>query len=268
MEKQHLLHHAGASADIYRYGAHLTSWKNKRGHEWLFLSKQAKFEQGAAIRGGVPIIFPQFNAFGEGPRHGFARTSFWQFDHSNGSEHCCFSLVNNEHSQSWPHTFRTLYSVTLTEDQITLELQVRNNGTAAMSFTCALHTYLAVDDIHTATVSGLQGLSYWDNDGSDFTQRRNAQTDELRFNGPLDRVYFNYQKPLTLNSGQDRLSIAQQGFEDVVIWNPGAEAAKAMNDLDDNEFREMLCVEAARIDRPVVLDPGATWSGSQILTSS
>jgi glucose-6-phosphate 1-epimerase len=55
------------------------------------------------------------------------------------------------------------------------------------------------------------------------------------------------------------------GFEDVVVWNPWSERAAALPDLPDDDWRRMLCIEAARIGRPIRLAPGAHWQGSQTL---
>src|SRR3954467_15578938 len=70
----------GARAEIRCYGAHVTSWTTPDGDERLFMSARSAFRDGAAIRGGVPIIFPRFGTVGEGPvpRHGFARTRTWE----------------------------------------------------------------------------------------------------------------------------------------------------------------------------------------------
>ena len=48
-----------------------------------------------------------------------------------------------------------------------------------------------------------------------------------------------------------------------MVWNPGPEKARALSDLGDAEYREMVCVEAAAAAAPVVVQPGATWWGSQ-----
>ena len=37
-------------------------------------------------------------------------------------------------------------------------------------------------------------------------------------------------------------------------------------DMPDDGWREMLCVEAASIDAPVTLQPGAQWGLKQTLT--
>ena len=39
---------------------------------------------------------------------------------------------------------------------ITLQLRVENKGWQPLEFTCALHTYFAVDDIDTCSISGLK----------------------------------------------------------------------------------------------------------------
>jgi glucose-6-phosphate 1-epimerase len=58
-EKVVLVHPAGkASVEIYLHGATVTSWKIL-GQEMLYLSPQAVFAPGKAIRGGIPVVFRQ-----------------------------------------------------------------------------------------------------------------------------------------------------------------------------------------------------------------
>lgn len=262
---------SGASADIYRYGAHLTSWKNASGKERMFLSEQAQFAAGKAIRGGVPVIFPQFSGFGAGPRHGFARNLEWQLENEpreqNGESRCKFILEANDNTLAiWRHRFRAEFIPSLTAQQLTMRLAIHNMDSAPFTFTAALHTYFAVSDIHKVALQGLSGLSYWDNNGSDFKRDRFIQNDDqLTFPDAIDRVYFSCQKSLQLVDGNERLFIQADGFNEVVVWNPGAEATKKLDDMADNEYQKMLCIEAALIDKPITLAPGETWHGSQIL---
>jgi glucose-6-phosphate 1-epimerase len=79
-----LSHPSGGQAEIYLYGAHLTSWTPAGGGEALFLSRAAKYEPGVPIRGGVPVIFPQFAELGPLPKHGFARVHSWRWTDSPG----------------------------------------------------------------------------------------------------------------------------------------------------------------------------------------
>ena len=253
-------------AEIYAHGAHLTDWRTAKGKQWIFTSRQATFEQGKAIRGGVPIIFPQFNAFGRGPRHGFARTMIWHLLQPNDNQHCALRLESNETTLPlWNHQFAAQFNVDLDDNQLDMTLEVKNTDNKPFQFTAALHTYLAVTDVLQCRLMGLHGLKYWDNDGSDFQSRKQEPSHELKFEGAIDRVYFDSTQSLTLHDGQEQLHIHNSGFNDVVVWNPGPEAAKSMSDMADDEWQRMLCVEAAAIDKPVTLQPGETWKGRQSL---
>lgn len=69
----------GSSIVVYEQGAHLAHWRNANGDELLYLSPKAVYDDRTAIRGGVPIIFPQFGARGSlKPSHGFARLRPWK----------------------------------------------------------------------------------------------------------------------------------------------------------------------------------------------
>jgi glucose-6-phosphate 1-epimerase len=262
---------AGANAEIYQYGAHLSSWKPANGREWMFLSTQAEFTQGKAIRGGVPIIFPQFSGFGSGPRHGFARNQTWQLRHKfnthGDSVEAVFELTDNEVTRTqWPHKFFVEFVLGINDHQLSMTLKVTNTDTTEFQFTAALHTYFALNNLHRAQLKGLSGLSYWDNNGSDFKRDRHRfNADILEFSGALDRVFFACQTPLELHDNGDQISIQAQGFCEVVVWNPGPVEAQNLADLADHEYQHMLCIEAAVIDSPITLKPGETWSGSQIL---
>lgn len=50
-----------------------------------------------------------------------------------------------------------------------------------------------------------------------------------------------------------------------VIWNPWSDQARDMGDLGDDEYPNMLCVEAGHVSTPVILLPGTAFEASQIL---
>ena len=70
-----LTHESGATALVYVYAAHLASWKTSDGDEQLFMSSKTEYGGGKAMRGGVPICWPQFSERGPGKRHGVVRNS-------------------------------------------------------------------------------------------------------------------------------------------------------------------------------------------------
>ena len=74
-----------------------------------------------------------------------------------------FELTDSPESRAvWPHAFAARVTVTLRPEVLEVALAVENRGREPLSFTAALHTYLAMDDAFSATVSGLAGLSFRD----------------------------------------------------------------------------------------------------------
>ena len=64
------------SCSIHLHGATIISWISNN-IERLYLSEAAIFNNVKAIRGGIPVVFPQFGQPPQSsmPQHGFARTS-------------------------------------------------------------------------------------------------------------------------------------------------------------------------------------------------
>ena len=54
-----------------------------KGQELIFVSPKAVRDGTKAIRGGIPICWPSFGPWSEGPQHGFARTSRWEVEASS-----------------------------------------------------------------------------------------------------------------------------------------------------------------------------------------
>lgn len=52
-----------------------------------------------------------------------------------------------------------------------------------------------------------------------------------------------------------------------VVWNPWDKKAKQMADFGDDEYKHMLCVEAAAVEKPITLKPGEEWKGRQELSA-
>jgi glucose-6-phosphate 1-epimerase len=87
--------------------------------------------------------------------------------------------------------------------------------------------------------------------------------DPFSFAGEIDRIYFDAAGPLSLATAAGRTTITRDGFDDVVVWNPGPTRAAALVDLPDDDWLQMLCIEAAQIGAPVTLAPGQDWVARQ-----
>jgi glucose-6-phosphate 1-epimerase len=251
----------GSRAEVYLHGAHVTSWVPTGDQERLYLSAASEFRDGAAIRGGVPVVFPQFSTWGPLPKHGFARNHAWELI-SVGVGSARFQLRDSAATRAiWPHAFLAEFVVTGHEQQLNMELAITNLGEEPFSFTAALHTYLRVDDIAATHIENLRGLKYFD---AVLKQEAVQAEDVLTFPGEIDRVYFDATK-MIVRDGRQSCEVQNVGFPDGVIWNPGATLAAKLVDLEPDGYRYFVCVEAAIFRTPITLKPYQTWRGGQIL---
>lgn len=262
----------GGSAELYLHGAHLTSWIPAAASEVLFLSRRSLFASGTAIRGGIPVIFPQFADRGPLPKHGFARTSEWWLadrvgPSSEPDAHATLRLRESDASWAlWPHPFVAELSATLEERALHVRLTITNTGEQPFSFTSALHSYFRVHDVRRATVRGLRGTRYVVS--AEPAVEHVDDGEEMAVAGEVDRVYRDAPPTAIVDDrGGNRLIQSHTtGFADVVVWNPWGAKARALPDMAADEYLDMLCIEAAQVAHPVVLAPEATWTGEQHLS--
>jgi len=260
----------GAQAEVYLHGAHVTSWRPADGEERLFLSERAEFEVGKAIRGGIPVCFPQFAEEGPILKHGFARLATWTLVRSaqvGDTSQAVLELEDSEATRAiWPYAFRARLTVTVGGPRLHLELTIQNTGTEPFRFTGALHTYLGVDDVARVAVEDLSGCGYRDA-VTGISDNKQAEA-EVHFDGEVDRIYRQCPAQLTVREPKRQMTVQATGFPDVVLWNPGPSRCAALKDMTRDGYRRMVCVEAAVVSEPPEVVPGAAWSGSQSLRAS
>ncbi len=257
----------GARAEVYLHGAHVTSWVPAGGQERLFLSRAAQFRAGTPIRGGVPVVFPQFGKLGPLPQHGFARVSAWELAGADGSAEGATATLRLRDTEDtrriWPHAFLAELGVRIGASQLAVSLAIANTDAEPYSFTAALHTYLSVADLAATRVEGLAGLRYRDSAAGGVEAQQDAG--QVDFPGEVDRIYFAAPAELRLVEPGRTTVIRKEGFWGVVVWNPGAARSASMPDLEPDDYRRFVCVEAAAIEPPVSLAPGERWQGTQTL---
>ena len=259
----------GATAEIHRHGAHVTSWRPAGDREErLYLSPRSEFGGTAAIRGGMPVIFPQFAAEGPLPKHGFARTSLWSLGGiaraADGTAEAEFVLHDTSETRAiWNTAFRAVLAVTILNRQIATTLAVDNIGDQPFSFTAALHTYFRVHDVSDVEIVGLRGVRYRSGDRTLVVD----EADRVLVDDFIDRVYVGAPQRIELRERNRSMRIDTDGFPDAVLWNPGRERAAALPDLEPGGERCFVCIEAAVIQEPVTLGPQRRWMGTQTLTA-
>lgn len=259
----------GAEISVSLHGGHVCSWRTADGIERLFLSPLTKWDGNTAIRGGIPVIFPQFASRGLLPKHGFARTAQWSLIASeageNGDGLLHLSMSDSAESRlQFPYNFKLDLHITFSGASLNTALLVTNTGGEAFSFTCALHTYLAAE-VKQVSINGLAG-SRCENNVVD--SRLNFDGDGiLRINAEVDSIFFDVSAPVGLVTDDAFVTMQQVGFTDVVVWNPWLDVSKSIADLEDDAYKHFVCIESAGIEKPLTLAAGSQWSGHQQLTA-
>lgn len=259
----------GARAEIYLHGAHVTSWIPAGGQERLFLSRKSQFCPGAPIRGGIPVVFPQFGMSGPLPLHGLVRLMPWKFagaDMTGAGASATFRLRDTEDSRrQWAGAFLAELNVSMGGNQLAVTLAITNTGAEPFAFTSALHTYLAVTDLAATAVEGLAGVRY--RDAAAGGTEADQVSPRVDFAGEVNRIYFNAPPELRLVEPGRTTLIRSAGFPDAVVWNPAAVKCATMPDLEPDDYQRFVCVEAGAIGTPVNLAPGERWQGTQTLVA-
>ena len=250
---------------VAHHGAHVLSWVSG-GRERLYLSPQSVMDGHAAIRGGIPVCFPQFNQRGDLPKHGFARNVSWAPKPAKleaDRAHLALSLADSAATrQWWDQRFEALLLIELTPGALQVELVVRNTDSKPLLFTGALHSYFAVSDVAQARLLGLGGSAEW----NAVTDGHGTAAPELRFVGEFDRVYSAAPAGYELLDGPHTLSIEQNmDWTQTVVWNPGAAKCASLSDMPADGWQHMLCVEAAQVYEPICIAAGDFWQGAQRL---
>jgi glucose-6-phosphate 1-epimerase len=256
-----------ARAEICSYAGQVLSYRPAgEQDDLLFVSRQASFQPGKAIKGGIPVCWPWFGADPEArnrPDHGFVRARQWTLllteSMSDGATRLRLGIKDDEVTRAlWPHAFALEIEVTV-GPTLGVALISRNSGDASVILTQALHSYFNIGDVRQAQVLGLAGHAYIDKvaEGAE-----RSQSGPINFDGPVNRIYLDTADELIIDdpSLDRRIHIEREGSRSAVVWNPWIEQSRSMADFGDDEYLRMLCVETTNAATDsVTLAPGASY---------
>ena len=256
-----------ATGAAYDHGAHVVEWTPAGHAPVLWMSGASRFDMASAIRGGVPICLPWFGAgrsLDLAPAHGFARIRTWFVSEATTTPAGTTVRYNLElaPSEVFPHSLNAEYLVVF-GTELALELTVTNPGTDAFTIEEALHTYIAVGDIHSVVVSGLDGCAYLDK-APEAPATAVVQQGDIVFTDETDRVYSSTgDVVITDPLLKRRIIVSKTNSANTVVWNPWIAKAAAMPDFGDDEWTGMLCVEGANaLGDAITVEPGASHTMS------
>ncbi|MEG1080278.1 MAG: D-hexose-6-phosphate mutarotase [Pseudomonas sp.] len=268
---------------VAQQGAQVLSYQRLGEPPLLWLSEQAIFKQGKSVRAGVPVCWPWFGnlkrnppavqaMYGaeDGPAHGLVRGRDWQLlsiDSSDGSVRLEFTLPETQGDlPGWPHNVELKLNIVMAE-QLSITLSSYNLDNVPVTISQALHSYFAVSDVREVKVGGVDGLGYIET-LANWEQR--TQQGDLGFAGETDRIYLQAPDQLSIvdPAWNRRIRLTSSGSRSAVIWNPWVERAAELQDMADDGWQRMLCIETANVwDDVVTLAPGATHSLSVSISS-
>ena len=244
---------------LFDHGAHVTSWIPAGQADVLWMSPLCDYDSAAALRGGIPVVFPWFGAGRSRalrPSHGFGRLSTWaltsvdeQPDHVTVTH-----TLRDVESTEFPYSFQATHVVTFGSD-LDVRLIVENTGSVPFSFEEALHTYLAVGDAREVAVLGLEGAPYLD---SVKGGQVSTQLGPIVIDGEVDRIYLSDRDVTVVDPALERtILVSKANSHHTVVWNPWIDRAAALADMPGDGWTMMLCIEGANLtEHAVTLQPG------------
>ncbi len=215
-----------------------------------------------SLRGGIPVLFPQFADHGPLKKHGFARDMPWLLleDNTHADGHrLVFQLkIQQGDCPDWPHSANLVLTTQLTPNALKIYLQVRNLGGTQFAWTGGLHPYIHTADLCASQLLGLQGTVVQDR----YDQSRTTETQStVSWNGDEFERLYDSQAQLRLQTPTHTIQLSMTGFDQWMVWSPGITGAQALKNLPDQDWKRFVCIEPVRVNRPSMLQPGEVFEG-------
>ena len=231
-------------ASFFLLGGHIAEYRPVTQQQpVLFMSKEAVYEIGKPIRGGIPICFPWFGpnkSDSSLPAHGTVRIVEWQMLRSKATDRgieVTLGLDAEPFHVELVACFGRSLDVTF---------NATNASQTEQSCEVALHTYFQLGDSRAASVTGLEQHEFRDQ----LTGQTNPPSGQpIRFTEETDRIYRGAVAKVTIEDEANarRITIAPRQSESTVVWNPWIAKSQRMPDFGDQEFERMCCVETADV---------------------
>lgn len=263
-----LISNHAATALISIYAAQVLSFQpTVEPEDLLFLSQKSSYEEGKAIRGGIPVCWPWFGPDPKDrdrPDHGFVRNGLWAVlattAMADNETKVTLRFQQTIQSESyWQQPFILDLEISV-GDTLTLKLVTRNTGDKAFSITQALHAYLHVGDINQVQILGLEDSDYLDK-LDDSVQKH--QSGAVTFLEEVDRIYTGTQNKWIIDdsSFNRQIKITATSNKTMVVWNPWEATSAKMPDLEPDDYEHFICLEAGNVDTDTVeLLPGSEYN--------
>jgi glucose-6-phosphate 1-epimerase len=243
--------------DTDNFGGHVLQAK-LLGEDVFYVAPKTLHRAGQPRRGGVPILFPQFNNEGAFPKHGFARVMNWQMVPSaeignalgqrwraslDANTKSAGPFIRNT-AAKWPHHAELVIDVVLEDNNLSISLTVKNVGTTEFSFTGGLHPY-----------------SCWPKGDIEIEQLgvRLSRDLMLQQGAGIEEKFLYRSDRLTVLSAHQKMTIKKFGFDEWMLWNPGPQ--HGLQDIEYEDWQSFFCLEPISSTKPHCLKPHEIFTG-------
>ena len=246
--------HPRCSGKVALHGAHVMSWCPESAEEVLYLSPDAVYREGKAVRGGIPLCWPWFNAHPSAPdlpSHGLVRNQFWELESTDATVAGVVAKFRRDCAQ-----WSAIATISM-GSSLEVAIQSINLADDPLMVSGALHSYISVGDVREITIKGLEETDYLDTVGDHTIRHQNGV---IRIEQEVDRYYDSAGSVRLEDPVKKRtILIEKNASPSTVIWNPWTEKAAALSDLPNDGYLKFACIEAAITnDRAVALSKGET----------
>jgi len=245
-----IISHEHCQAQVSLYGGQVLSFKPNGHKEALWLSDNAHYQMGKAIRGGIPLCWPWFGANDkqtptqQSGNHGFARQLLWQVKSIAADKNgvtLVLVLEGKNQVPLWPNAYRLTQTLFFGKS-FKQSLAMSNLSQEDAQYSAALHSYFNISHPENVTIDALTGVTFDDK----LTGKSNRQNQTVSCVGEIDREYHSSDKMLIVdNHWQRKIEISSENCQQWVLWNPGTELASTMADIHPGGEHEYVCLEAA-----------------------
>ncbi|MUG80521.1 D-hexose-6-phosphate mutarotase [Commensalibacter melissae] len=231
----------------------------------LWGNSKATYQDGKAIRSGIPLCWPWFGHLKANPSivqnmhslthpalsHGFARCIEWK-NHQLDASKSGIIIINSLQTSptltpEWPHETELKFIICFNEI-LSIQLHIENKSNQDIAITQALHNYFHVSDIRNIHIHGLENLTYTEQNALG-QQKSGIQKFFHHLTGPVDRIYSDVPSEITIIDPiwKRNIIIRAPFSHSAVLWTPWKEQAKTLDQFPASLWNQVMCLEVGTL---------------------
>lgn len=223
--------------EVSDFGANILNCVIK-GEKMFFLSKHAKLDNTIPIRGGIPLVFPNFGFSNNNlPKHGYLRNNKWNFVRSWSNEiEAGITFEFTKIFDNFNYEYNLKYEIILNENSLKNNLSIHNNSKYPFTFDMLYHNYFKIN-LQDFKCNSFSNKKFY----NQLNDKNEYDYNLLKIDNEIDRIYDNINEVIFYSNSNEIKLESNSNF--MVLWNPWIQKSKLLKDFGDEEFKNMVCFE-------------------------